>query len=60
MRRLLALLLLVAGPLLYLAHRRGARREHVDLYYGDGSMVTLDRGSAETERLLGIARAALS
>jgi hypothetical protein len=60
MRRPVALALLVAGPLIYLAHRRGTRREHVDLCYGDGSMVTLERSSAETERLLGIARAALA
>jgi hypothetical protein len=59
MRKVLALAL-VAGPLLYLSHRRGTRREHVDLYFADGSMVTLERGSAETERRLGIARAALS
>jgi hypothetical protein len=59
MRRLLALVVLIGGPALYLAHRRGTR-EHVDLYYDDGSMVTLERASAETERLLGIARAALT
>ncbi|HEY7792625.1 MAG TPA: hypothetical protein VIA10_01310 [Gaiellaceae bacterium] len=59
MRRLLALGAVVGGAALVL-HRRGARREHVDLYYADGSMVTLERASAETERLLGIARAALS
>jgi hypothetical protein len=60
MRRLLALLLLVGGPLLYLARRRDARRERVHLYYDDGSMVTLEHGGSEAERLLGIARAALS
>jgi hypothetical protein len=60
MRRLLVLVLVLGGPALYLAHRRGTRREHVDLYYDDGSMVMLERASGETERLLGIARAALS
>ena len=57
MRRLLAVLVLVGGPLLYLASRREERRERVQLYYDDGSMVTLERGAAE--RLLGIARTAL-
>ena len=60
MRKLLALLVLVGGPLLYLIHRRDARRERVHLYYDDGSMVTLDHGGPEAERLLGIARTALS
>jgi hypothetical protein len=59
MRRLLALLLLVGGPLLYLARRREERRERVHLYYDDGSMVTLEHGAPEAERLLAIARAAL-
>jgi hypothetical protein len=60
MRRLLALLLFVGGPLLYLARRRDGRRELVRLYYDDGSMVTLERGAPEAERLLAIARAAFS
>jgi hypothetical protein len=60
MRKLLALALLVVGPLLYLARRHGARRERVQLYYDDGSMVTFERGRPEAERLLAIARAALS
>ena len=59
MRRLLALLLLVVGPLLYLARRRDDRRERVRLYYDDGSMVTLEHDAPEAERLLAIARAAL-
>ena len=38
--------------------RRGTTRtrEHVDLYFGDGSMVSLANGSAEAERLLPLAR----
>jgi hypothetical protein len=60
MRRLLALALLVVGPLLYLARRREARRERVHLYYDDGSMVTQEHGRPEAERLLALARAALS
>ena len=57
MRRLLALALLVGGPLLYLARRQEERRERVQLYYDDGSMVTLERGNAD--RLLALARPAL-
>lgn len=60
MRRRLVLLLAGAGALLYVARRRGANRERVQLYFDDGSMVTLEQGSPDAERLLGIARAALS
>jgi len=59
MRRFLAFLLFVAGPLLYLARRRSDRRDRVHLYYDDGSMVSLAHGAPEAERLLTIARAAL-
>ena len=59
MRRLLALLLFVGGSLLYLSRRRGERRERVQLYYDDGSMVTLERGAPEAEQLLAVARSAL-
>ena len=53
------LLLFVGGPVLYLSRRRGERRERVHLYYDDGSMVTLERGVPEAERLLAVARSAL-
>ena len=47
----------VAGTLLF--RRRLARqRERVDVYFGDGSMVSLDDGPL-AERLLEITRAAL-
>ena len=62
MRRL-SLLLAAAAALLAaaFARRRGAaRRERVDLYYDDGSMVSLDGRSAESERLLALAARALS
>jgi hypothetical protein len=59
MRRLVVLLLVVAGPVLYLSRRRGERRERVQLYYDDGSMVTLERGAPEAEQLLAVARGAL-
>ena len=59
MRRLLALLVLVGGPILYLSRRREERRERAHLYFDDGSMVTLERGAPEAERLLALGRDAL-
>jgi len=59
MRRLLTIAVLIAGPLLYFTRRRDERRERVNLYYDDGSMVTLERGAPEAEQLLAAARSAL-
>jgi hypothetical protein len=55
--------LLAAGSLAgsVLVRRRAARRrERVDLYFADGSMISLTEGSAEAERLLPLARDVLS
>ena len=57
MRRLAGLALLVGGPLLLRRHR-GARRERVELFFADGSAVTLDRGP-DAEALLAAARGAV-
>ena len=62
MRRLLGLGVLVGFVLAVASFvRRGAgrRRERVDLYYDDGSMVSLPDGSPESERLLALGRDAL-
>ena len=59
MRRLLALAVLIGGPLLYFTRRSSRRRERVNLYYDDGSIVTLVRGLLGSERLLELARASL-
>ena len=59
MRKLLALFLVVGGPLLYLRRRRDGRQEQVSLYYADGSMVTLERGAPGVDRVLALARDAL-
>ena len=50
---------LFAGSVLY---RRtiARRRERVDVYFDDGSMITFDDGSPEADTLLPIARDALS
>lgn len=60
MRKLLGLALVVLGPVLWLTRRRDERRERVNLYYDDGSMITLEHGVAGSDRLLGLARDALS
>ena len=62
MRRLLGLAALVGFVLAVASFvRRGAvrRRERVDLYYDDGSMVSLPDGSPDSERLLELGRDAL-
>jgi len=62
-RRLLGLLGfgtgLAAGSVLY---RRsvGRRRQRVDIYFDDGSMVSFTDGSPEADRLLPAARDALA
>jgi len=50
---------LFAGMLFY---RRSAarRRDRLDVYFGDGSMVSFVEGSPEAERLLPLARQALA
>ena len=40
--------------------RSGHGKEHVDVYFADGSMVTFGEGSDEASRLLPIARRVLS
>jgi hypothetical protein len=62
-RRLFLLAGLVTGAIaaIAVARRTGARRrERVDLYYADGSMVSLGDGSPDAERLLSLGREALN
>ena len=47
------------GAALWL-RRGGAPREHVDLYFADGSMISFAPGSPEGNRLLPIARRILA
>ena len=49
----------VAGAVVW-RRRSGRRSEHVDLYYEDGSMVSLAADSPEGERLIPAARRVLS
>jgi hypothetical protein len=53
-------LLLAAGGAVLLRRRTISRGEHVDLYYDDGSMISLENGAPDTQRMLAIAREALS
>jgi hypothetical protein len=39
---------------------RGGRRARVDLYFGDGSLVSLTEGTPEGDRLLALSRQVLS
>ena len=58
-RKLLTGFLLTAGSLagtVIYRRRVARRRERVDLYYDDGSMVSLSNGSPDAERLLPLAR----
>ena len=55
----LAGLVLAAVAALVVRLRRSRRSERVDLYYEDGSAVTLEAGSPAGERLLAIAREAV-
>ena len=55
-RRLLAVLLGAASLLgVGLYARRGRARERLDLYFADGSMLSLDGASPEAARLLSLA-----
>jgi len=59
MRRSAAALLGIVGGMVAGAafiRRRSVRRERVDLYYEDGSMVSLSNGTPDAERLLPLAR----
>jgi hypothetical protein len=47
-----------AGSVLY-RRSTGRRRDRVDVYFDDGSMVSLVEGSPEAEKLLRVARAVL-
>ncbi|HYY03276.1 MAG TPA: hypothetical protein VE736_05265 [Gaiellaceae bacterium] len=59
MRRSVATVLGIAGGMAAASafvRRRGALREHVDVYYEDGSMLSLTNGSPDAEQLIPLAR----
>jgi hypothetical protein len=43
----------VAGAVIW--RRRARRRDRVDLYFADGSLVSLEQGSLQADRLLPLA-----
>ena len=63
LRRLFGFLTLVglafAGLVVY-RRRFAARRDRIDLYYEDGSLVSIDQGSAGAERLQPLAHDVLT
>jgi hypothetical protein len=59
-RRLFALLLALGSLLgIGLYARRGRRQDRVDLYFADGSMVSLEGDSAQAARLIPLAGEAI-
>jgi len=50
----------LAGAIVFVRTKSSAEREHVDVYFADGSMVSLQAGSSDGERLLPLARRALA
>jgi hypothetical protein len=49
-----------AAGAVFLRRRAARRRDRVELYFADGSLVTLTQGSAEPDRLLAHARDVLA
>jgi hypothetical protein len=63
LRRLFGLLALAAVAVVaavFVRRRTAVASERVDLYYADGSMTSLAKGTPEAERLLGFARDAVA
>ena len=50
----------IVGASVVLRRQFGQRRDRVDVYFGDGSMVSFTEGSAEAESLLPVARTVLA
>jgi hypothetical protein len=50
----------LAGAVVFVRTKTAVEREHVDVYFADGSMISLDPGSADGDRLLPLARRAIA
>jgi hypothetical protein len=50
----------VAGAIVFVRTKSALDREHVDVYFADGSMVSLEPGSEQGDRLLPLARRAIA
>ena len=57
---LLAAAAALAGAIVFVRTKSAVDREHVDVYFADGSMVSLESGSSDGDRLLPLARRALA
>jgi hypothetical protein len=59
-RAVVVALLAVGAAALLLRRRSVSRGDHVDVYFEDGSMVSLEAGAPRAEELLAVARKALA
>jgi hypothetical protein len=50
----------LAGAIVFVRTKTSVEREHVDVYYADGSMISLERGASDGDRLLPLARRAIA
>jgi hypothetical protein len=50
----------IAGAIVFVRTKAAVEREHVDVYFADGSMVSLEPGSVEGDKLLPLARRAIA
>jgi hypothetical protein len=50
----------LAGAIVFVRTKSAVEREHVDVYFADGSMVSLEPGSTDGDRLLPLARRAIA
>ena len=50
----------LAGAIVFVRTKSSIEREHVDVYFADGSMVSLESGSSDGDRLLPLARRVLA
>jgi hypothetical protein len=50
----------LAGAVAFVRTKTAVERDHVDVYFADGSMISLAPGSAEGDRLLPLARSAIA
>jgi hypothetical protein len=50
----------LAGVIILVRTKASVEREHVDVYFADGSMVSLEPGSAEGDKLLPLVRRAIA
>jgi hypothetical protein len=60
LRKALVVLAAVAVAVALLRRRREATAARIDVYYEDGSMISLERGTPQADRMLSLAADALA